>query len=492
VSFTWAKDQQAVFDFVANGTGNAMVDAVAGSGKTTTILEALRYVPEGQSVLFVAFAKATKLELEERTKGKPGFENVTISTLHSLGLRACRGAKIDSSDAKLRAIVLDVCGGAFDRAEWRATVAKVVSFCKSHLAETPGAVSDVMDLHDVSVPGSDEPDARGAIVRDVMACLVACEADRKVVDFDDMVWMPVVADLRGQTFDRVFVDEVQDLNAAQIALTLRSVRKGGRVVGVGDPRQAIYGFRGAHSDAFEKVRAALDAVVLPLSVSYRCSRAVIREAQKMVPHIMAAPDAVEGSVQVCTERDLMAGVGIGDFILSRTNAPLMGLCLALLRDGQPAAIQGRDVGAKLVVQIRKAKTDDVPAMLAHLKTWTAKEVKRLAARELDAQVDQANDVEDCIGALAAGETSCEVIIRKIERMFADGSSSARITLSTTHRAKGAERKNVWLLRSTYLRSRGGRNGAPRIPPSIEEHNLLYVAVTRAKINLYLVMGDVTP
>ena len=240
------------------------------------------------------------------------------------------------------------------------------------------------------------------------------------------------------------------------------------------------------------MRAALNAKVLPLSVSYRCSKAVIREAQKMVPHIQAHEGAQEGSVQECREADMMAGVGPGDFILSRTNAPLMGVCLALLRDGTAAAIQGRDVGAKLVTQIRKAKTDDVGAMLEHLSAWTEREAVRLAARKLDAQVEVIRDVEECIRAIAAGETSCREVIAKIERMFSDGDPSKRVVLSTTHRAKGAERHNVWLLRDTYLRSRGGKNGAPRIPPSIEEHNLYYVAVTRAKRNLYLVRGEVSP
>ena len=50
--------QLAVFDFIQNGKGSAIVDAKAGSGKTTTIVEACNRLPENLSVLFLAFNKS--------------------------------------------------------------------------------------------------------------------------------------------------------------------------------------------------------------------------------------------------------------------------------------------------------------------------------------------------------------------------------------------------------------------------------------------------
>ena len=87
----WSAFQQAVFAFIADGEGNAMVDAVAGSGKTTTILEALKYIPTSKRVLFCAFNKTTAVELGERVKAS-GYSNVNVSTLHSLGLRSVTAA----------------------------------------------------------------------------------------------------------------------------------------------------------------------------------------------------------------------------------------------------------------------------------------------------------------------------------------------------------------------------------------------------------------
>jgi superfamily I DNA/RNA helicase len=54
----------------------------------------------------------------------------------------------------------------------------------------------------------------------------------------------------------------------------------GRLIAVGDPSQAIYGFRGADATAMTDMQREFNMTVLPLSVSYRCSQSVVKEAQK--------------------------------------------------------------------------------------------------------------------------------------------------------------------------------------------------------------------
>ena len=78
----------------------------------------------------------------------------------------------------------------------------------------------------------------------------------------------------------------------------------------------------------------------------------------------------------------------------------------------------------------------------------------------------------------------DAVIAKIDRLFADGDGTARITLSTTHKAKGLERENVWLLRDTYMRRPSKEDEAGK--DDGQERNLYYVAVTRAMVNLYMV------
>jgi len=64
--FTPSPYQQGIYDFITKGTGNAVVSAVAGSGKTTTLINALNLIPSELNVLFLAFNKSIAKELAER------------------------------------------------------------------------------------------------------------------------------------------------------------------------------------------------------------------------------------------------------------------------------------------------------------------------------------------------------------------------------------------------------------------------------------------
>ena len=481
---TWSPMQLAVFEDGRSGAGHTMVKSVAGSGKTTTLLQLLACFARGLSILFVAFDKGIVTELKARCK-VPG---VDISTLHGLGFKAlCRAMNLRGPNVvdKLRMnAIVDRVTGADEipsRRELANSVVKCVSLVKCYLARTDEEIGDVIDAHGL-VPPETEAE-RAPFIAYVRQCInegIDSMYDEQgrvrqdaTVDFDDMIFLPVFMNFPIPQYDRVCVDETQDLNAAQIALLLRAVKPGGRITAVGDPRQAIYTFRGAGSDSFGDVQRALGAKVLPLSVSYRCSRTVVAEARKWVPDIEAAPEAPVGSVSQVTEHALRKGAQPGDFVLSRANAPLLPLCLHFLKQGIPAAIEGRDVGTKLASVARRAKTDDVDKMLAYVDRWVALEVARLAKRKRDSS--GVEDLAECLHALAEGETSVKVILSKIDTLFADKVSTARITLSSTHKAKGKERDRVWLLRDTYMKRQ-----------SQEEENLIYVGITRARLDLFIV------
>ena len=98
MSHTPSHYQSAVYSEITNGKSNAVVDAVAGSGKSTTIVEALKLIPLTLRVLFLAFNKAIVEELKLKIGN---MQNVEISTLHSLGFSAIRNTfrnvKVDSN-----------------------------------------------------------------------------------------------------------------------------------------------------------------------------------------------------------------------------------------------------------------------------------------------------------------------------------------------------------------------------------------------------------
>lgn len=507
IGTNWSGYQLNVFDNVANGTGHTVIKAVAGSGKTTTIVEALRHVALGLTVLFVAFNKAIADELAKRAP-----KHVDVSTLHSYGLkiitRALGRLRIDKN--RMHRLIDDMRSETFetvirigkelglgtdeeiadaaDLSSLRFDLIKTVSLAKGSLVGEETQIDAIVDGFDIEFPkrspfqGAILPEhaqvaLRAAFIRDVLALLVRCaDVSDGTLDFDDMIWLPVVLDLPQKQFDRVFVDETQDLNPCQIEITMRAVKPGGRIIAVGDPRQAIYRFRGADSAAVENVVKRLDAKILPLSVCYRCCKSVIEKAKEIVPEIEWSPEAEDGKVEDTTMREMEMGVRPGDFVLSRTNAPLVSLCLRFLKEGRPATIQGRDIGASLAKFVEKSAASDVKGLRDYVEEWRDVECARLAKKRVDTQATE--DRAECILALSDGALSVAEVISRIEKLFADTDDSKRIVLSSTHKAKGMERDTVWMLESTYRRR-----------PEIEEDNLYYVAVTRARKALYLVHGD---
>jgi DNA helicase-2/ATP-dependent DNA helicase PcrA len=504
---SWSKYQEAVFADAATGSGHTVVEAFAGSGKTTTLMESLRHIPGALTALMVAFNKSIAVELEKRIREMRGLKAaVEAKTLHAFGLRTCsrKYGQVRIDDARGHALVRAFVEGGAETADLRAALAKAVSLSKCCLARHAHQVDEMMDTFGID-PG--EPEAggmdRAEFIETVLQVLKAAQnpfqqaqmksakqrderwslyqSKEAAIDFDDMIWIPVQNELRVWQFDRVIIDERQDLNACQIQLALRACKKGGRILAVGDERQAIYGFRGADSGSMKLMVETLGAKVLPLSITYRCPKSVVRLAQTIVPEIEWAPEAEEGSVSEIGEKEMLKLVKEGDFILSRTNAPLMPLCLQLLREGRRANVLGKDVGAQIVSFVKKSKCRTIEALREYADAWCEKECARLAKKDPPADTTRVEDMRDTILALSEPCVSIDDMLVSLDTLFSDKDPEKKIILATTHKAKGLERENVFLLRDTYMRRRKGQEA-----PSREEENLFYVAVTRSKKNLYLV------
>src|SRR5512137_30735 len=95
VAHKWSDQQENIFGWAKEGEGNLVVRARAGTGKTTTIIEAINYAPE-QSILLAAFNKKIAEELKTKLKN-PKAE---AKTLHSVGCgfvyRNWQGAQLDN------------------------------------------------------------------------------------------------------------------------------------------------------------------------------------------------------------------------------------------------------------------------------------------------------------------------------------------------------------------------------------------------------------
>ncbi len=463
----WSKYQSNIFKEIENGSGHLLVSAVPGSGKTTTIIEALYHCPPECRTISLAFNKSIQIELENRVP-----ELVETKTLHGLGFSILRQSlgKLNVDNDKTYHAIVGLHGEDEKTADLRENLRKCVSLCKGYLAETNNEIEDVIDCHGIETGIDSE---RVKFITDTQTILQLATTQNRMIDFDDMLFLPHRLNLSAPTYDRIFVDETQDLNKAQVELLMKMVDSESRMTFVGDRYQAIYGFRGAMSDAIDKIIERTNAKTMPLSVSYRCARRIVELAKEVQPDIQAAPNAPDGIVENVSKEKLILDAAPGDFIVSRTNAPLIPLCLQFIKEGRKANIQGRDLGKSLSYMIKKSGADNVASFLSWLENWKGQEVERLSSKNKD--YTYVLDRYECMLAFSEGTFSLGEIKANIEKMFDDTDGKGKILLSTCHRIKGKEADKVWLLRPTFKPQRNQ-----------EESNIYYVGITRAKSHLCLV------
>lgn len=131
------------------------------------------------------------------------------------------------------------------------------------------------------------------------------------------------------------------------------------------------------------------------------------------------------------------------------------------------------MGKNLMSLIKRSKAKSVDSFLGWLSEYKAIEVERLVKAKRDPSILE--DKVECLETLCEGTRTLDEVKSNLNDLFTDKDDDSRVILSTTHKAKGLERNRVFMLTDTYRPTKG-----------IEEANLYYVAVTRARRELYLV------
>jgi DNA helicase-2/ATP-dependent DNA helicase PcrA len=244
---------------------------------------------------------------------------------------------------------------------------------------------------------------------------------------------------------------------------------------VGDFFQGVYGFNAADDKSFEWFEKFQNTKVLPLSVSFRCAKNIIIKAQEIVPDIKALEDAPDGIVR---DGDVFEAQS-GDFILCRTTMPLVKLFFEFLVRQKKAIIKGRDIGLQLIDLIGKINT------IEKLKSFWNNELSKFR-KDLKAEgVLNPNEhsgystLEDKVMTLlflAKLADNIPDLKLKISTIFTDDIQG--ICLSTVHKIKGLEANRVFIIRPDLLPMKNVKSWQ-----YIQEKNLEYVAITRAKLEL---------
>lgn len=493
--------QNDIFSFGENGRGHGVVEAAAGSGKTSTLVELARRLSAknpSANIIFLAFNKHIADELSTRLAGT----NASARTIHSVGNSAVTGSvgrtTIDARKYNTLAqewVEKNILRFPEDErkdaaAEVPGVLVKLVNFARLTLVDAKDfAALDAMCLHfDIEVA---YPSLLFGALPTILEQGKDAARNKKIIDFTDMIWLPVALNLNLQKFDFILCDESQDLSACQLELVMKMCKPDSRVVFVGDRNQSILGFAGADNLSVNKIISRTNATTLPLSICYRCPASHIRLAQMVVPSIEARPNAPEGEVIFADkEGDLQKMVQAGDLIICRLTAPLIKECIKLIKDKVSARVRGRDIGKDLVSLLKKVgkmQGFSYDKVVAFLESYRAQQEDFLRQKKADeSMIESLNDRVSCLQVCAESFLDAKSISQlsaEIEALFDDNRPA--VWLSTIHRAKGLEADRVFILKPEKLPLRWKNQQAWSYE---QEKNLLYVALTRAKKTLVF-LGD---
>jgi len=321
-------------------------------------------------------------------------------------------------------------------------------------------------------------------------CLTECirQSYQGTIDFDDQIYMSA---LFGGVFDRyavLLLDESQDLSPINHLQIKRAAA--GRLIVVGDPRQAIYAFRGADSSSMDSLRQLRpDWIDLPLSTTFRCPKILVERQQSHAQGFQAHESNPEGMFLDLSSKEWRLPPG-QVAILCRNNAPLFAAALRIIKSGSGCTILGSEIGKGLINVSKKIVPQDSTSLadarvlvLEHFE----REIQKAIANQKDSKAEILEDRKDCLLAVLdniKGSTMGDAR-RALESMFSK--DNLRIVLSTGHKAKGLEWPTVVHLDPWRIPSKWAKEAlaAGNSVAYNQDMNLRYVIETRAQETLIL-------
>lgn len=507
------EEQEEIRKATRETGASLMIDALAGTGKTTTLELAGKEI-KGPA-LALAFNKSIATELAKRFAAN--FETKTMNGFgHGALMRMLPGVRLTLESRKLGKIVTEEAkraGTETSQDDWediRALAGKSQT-AGIKPGESDGLIPDTEEewkalADDLLISEGDFP-----FVKDL-----AWETLRRnneltrtgLISFDDQVYYPTLYGGRFPIFPSILVDESQDLNPLNHEMLRQSLGPKSRLLLCGDPRQSIYGFRGSVTDSMSKIRGMRDTWLdLPLTLTFRCPKRIVERQQRHAPGYRAwhlNPDGDFRRLAADDRVDMVEGEPLGwnwqsvvealpapkssIVVLCRNNGPLLSLAFKLLARGVSVVMLGRDIGKGLIALSRKIEKNEaspIDIFLGKLRDWEESERSIALAMGKEEKVAGVTDRAECLRAVAFGARCRDAgeLRAQLEKLFARESGS--VTLGSIHRSKGLEWDCVLHLDPWRVPSKQARRAAMKGDDRAlkQEYNLRYVAETRTRHTL---------
>ena len=496
--------------------GPLLCIAPAGSGKTTTLVaRAAWLIATGtppEAIRAITFNKRAAVEMTERLDAAVASLGVAagtvrVRTFHALGREILRDAGIATDPLADRAAVLAEVAPWADEAA-RLRLDTVISRLKVELGVSAEAVAA-------------DPDA-GPMARAFVAYERAVAAGGGL-DFDDLILRAIAAleadpALLARWRERcgeLLVDEVQDVDRAQLRLALLLAAPANRIFLVGDDDQSIYGWRLADVRRILGLEALLPGLRrVDLEVNYRCPRQVVERAVRLVEHngerftksicagpaatgrLILAPDPSDETVRVERAIRSWPDDDTSRAVLARTNRELLPAVVVALRLGIPFRAPRIDLPLESpmvdrLLERAASRSADEPLLV------TLGRVRATASDDLE--TDETDETAAAMLGWAVGHADLAGFAAALgdarARLAELRRDDAALTLATAHATKGLEFDHVVVVGMDVGRFPSARAVAEADDPvraHEEERRLAYVAWTRARRSLTLLYDPAVP
>ncbi|MEG4273841.1 MULTISPECIES: UvrD-helicase domain-containing protein [unclassified Microcoleus] len=516
-----------------------LIEALAGTGKSFTLVEICSLLRDlgvkPEQARLVVFGRKNKEDLATKLGVRVGrlWKN-SVSTLHSLSYQILREAlNTDHKTFKLQNWKYeDIAAnlGFIRRTEY---VGKNRQYIPGNLfSNSPedkirelereflqllellrlycfppylDSIAELVELHNLDIPVNYD------VATAATQCLKVGLHDaitNFVIDCTDMSWVlwmhrdkckGTLEKWRSQ-FRMIAVDECQDTDVLQLnILSLLVDPAKNFLVAVGDKHQAVYSFRGCVSDGVEKFTELFNCETLQLPVNYRCGRSHLELVRKIFPHIPIEPHpgAGEGEIKILKHDEFLSlfqdesksYIGV-----CRKNAPLLIYAIKLLAAGKPAKIKDKSLGKRVLDEVSHVITKsklpyEVETFPQALASYETRERDRLLKyKDSEARISLLTDMLAAVLALFEAYQPSDLgeWTLVVDKIFDESDGKRCINLYSIHSGKGGEGDVAFILEPELMPfSHKGQTPEEKE----QENNLLYVALTRPKEVLALVLAE---